>query len=46
VADGRYQVLYAIRHQQLVFYWSDQKERFLVPPEQLADLNFLVLRAK
>lgn len=39
------QCLYALREQQLIFYWSNQKEQFLVPPAQLAKLNFLVLNA-
>lgn len=37
------QCLYALRQNQLVFYWSNQKERFLVPQAQLDKLSFLVL---
>ncbi len=43
VDAGDTQGLYALRQNQLVFYWSNQTERFLVPPEQLARLSFLVL---
>jgi GNAT superfamily N-acetyltransferase len=35
--------LYAVRHNQLLFYWSDQAERWLLPPEEMAQLDFLVL---
>lgn len=40
---GATQCLYSLRQDQLVFYWSSQKERFLVPRAQLDKLNFLVL---
>ncbi len=45
VTHGEQQALYALRQKQLVFYWSNQKERFLLSEEQLAELDFLVLHA-
>ncbi|HBK86052.1 MAG TPA: hypothetical protein DDZ53_08510 [Firmicutes bacterium] len=43
IDEGDKQGLYALRRNQLIFYWSNQQERFLVPPEQLDGLSFLVL---
>jgi GNAT superfamily N-acetyltransferase len=40
--DGR-ETLYAIRQRQLTFYWSEQQDRFMVPPEQLQQLESLIL---
>lgn len=43
IDEGATQCLYALRQNQLVFYWSSQSERFLVPQAQLDKLSFLVL---
>lgn len=40
---GDIQGLYALRQDQLIFYWSSQQEILLIPPEQVANLSFLVV---
>ena len=35
--------LYAIRHNRLVFYWSDDRRHFLLTPDETRALEFLVL---
>lgn len=46
IAEDDMKGLYALRQNQLVFYWSNQQEIFLIPPEQLSQLSFLVLHER
>lgn len=43
VIDGADRYLYALRGKQLVFYWSNDARRFLLPPDEVRGLDFLVL---
>lgn len=37
--------LYALQDQHLVFYWSEDRQRFLMTPREIAGLEFLVLHS-
>lgn len=43
LTEGDSQCLFAVRNSQLIFYWSNQRERFLLPTKSLRYLDFLVL---
>jgi GNAT superfamily N-acetyltransferase len=43
IADNGHTYLYAIRDQRLEFYWSDDKDRFILTQDQLQALELLVL---
>ncbi|MGE5579286.1 MAG: N-acetyltransferase family protein [Bacillota bacterium] len=43
MTSGSSACLYAVDGDRLVFYWSDNKETFLLPLEQVRALSFLVL---
>lgn len=46
IDEGGIKGLYALRENRLIFYWSNQQEIFLIPPEQVAKLSFLVLHER
>lgn len=41
-ADG-HRFLYALKEKQLLFYWSDQTDAFLLRPDEIQSLDFLIL---
>lgn len=43
ITDDGHTYLYAIRDQRLEFYWSDDKDRFVLPKDRLQALELLVL---
>lgn len=43
LGEGDQRCLFAVRNNQLIFYHSEQKQRFLLPTELLHYLDFLVL---
>jgi len=43
IADNNHIYLYAIRDQRLEFYWSDDKDHFILTPDQVQALELLVL---
>ena len=43
VLDRGHTYLYAIRDKRLVFYWSDDRQHFLLTPNEVRALEFLVL---
>lgn len=45
VTNKGYTYLYAIRNQRLEFYWSDDRQHFLLTQNELETLEFLVLHA-
>jgi GNAT superfamily N-acetyltransferase len=45
VTRGGHTYLYAIRDRDLVFYWSDNRQRFILTQDQVAGLEFLVLHS-
>ncbi len=43
LGEGDKRCLFAVRNNQLIFYYSEQKQHFLLPTELLRYLDFLVL---
>ena len=43
ITDNNHTTLYAIRDQRLEFYWSDDKDRFILPRDRIQALELLVL---
>jgi GNAT superfamily N-acetyltransferase len=43
IAQNGHTYLYAIRNQRLEFYWSDDKDRFILPQDRIQAFELLVL---